>query len=272
MSLANVLSFINRPWRTPMGKLVSFGIAAVVLYGTYTQVMEKANAIDANGGEVLYDGSVEEAEAQALANYLVATEYFSGRPASVRLTKEDGAFHVQFVIMEKFRDDPSMDAAFSYLALGISEEVFADAETIAHVCDEELENIREIRKAEPGKRLNLEKVKLYFTFGVTEEVARAVGQEFESLAAGNPDGPILTIQVAKVRDKFEVRFVADVDKVVGNAEMRADALQIARSLSTQIFGGEPVEFHFTNLYFESFLGVSSTEPEVPVVEEAVPAS
>ena len=271
MSLSNVLSFINRPWRTPLGKLVSFGIVAFVLYGIYTQVMEKVSAIDANGGEVLYDGSVEEAEAQRLANYLVATEYFSGKPASVRLTKEDGVFHVQFVIMEKFRDDLTLDAAFSYLALGISEEVFGDAETVAHVCDEELNNLREIRRVELGERLNMTKVKLYYTFGVSEAQAQAVGREFEQLAAGNPEGPSLSIQVAKVQDKFEVRFVADADKVVGDADMRAEAVQIARTLSAQIFGGEPVEFHFTNLYFESFLGVSSTEPELPAEEDAVPA-
>ncbi len=272
MSLTSALSFLNQPWRTPLGKLVSFGIAAFVLYGAYTQTMEQVDAIEANGGEVLFDDSVEESEAQALANYLVKEGYFAGRPSSVRLTKDEGVYNVQFVILKEHQNDETMDLAFSHLATGISEHVFSDADTVAHVSDEEWNNIREIAKINLGERLVTEKVKLYYQEGVTKDIAEAALREFEKLVENDPDAIQLMFQLRLVDGTYEVNFSADVDKVAGDAGMRASGLLLAKSLSTDVFGGSPVLFQFTDIFFESFLSISSAEGIPVPVEEVVPAN
>jgi hypothetical protein len=272
MSLSSALSFLNRPWRTPLGKLVSFGIAAFVLYGTYTQVMEQVDAIEANGGEVLFDDSVEESEAQALANYLVKEEYFAGRPSSVRLTKDEGIYHVQFVILKEHHNDSTLDVAFSHLAAGISEQVFSDASTVAHVSDDEWNNIREIPEIDLGERLVTEKVKLYYQEGVTKEHAEAALAEFEKLVEDDPDASQLMLQLRQVDGTYYVSFAADVEKVAGDAGMRASGLFLAKSLSAEVFGGSPVVFQFTDIFFESFLSISSTEVLPIPEEEVVPAN
>jgi hypothetical protein len=269
MGLSGALSFLNRPWRTPLGKLVSFGIAVFFIYGTYSQFKEEMNAIEANGGEVRFDSTVEESEAQALAIYLVEKEYFIGRPSAVRLTKEDEVYHVQFVIREESQNDHSFDSTFTHLALGISKDVFSGVETVAHISDDELNNIREIPQVYLGELLDSEKVKLYYLPGVSKAYGEAVSSEFGKLAA--PDAPQLLIQLDQVDGTFHVRFGADLDKVAGDSEIKASGIVFAKTLSADVFGGAPVEFHFTDPYFKPFLSVSSTEAAPAGEEEAVPA-
>jgi preprotein translocase subunit SecF len=100
--------------------------------------------LDFNGGELYYTDNVTEADAKKLGEYLVKTGFFDGRKITVQLDKSGTTYQFRMVVVkEKQNDDATMILMKSF-AGEISEDVFNDAPTELHICDDQLKTLREI--------------------------------------------------------------------------------------------------------------------------------
>ena len=268
MKVSTILWHLNRPWRTPVGKLVSAVLLCVGVYAGYHQIMEAANSVRAKGGDVRYDDTVQEKEARAVADFLVEEEYFSGSPATVRLTREDGVIIVQFVIKEEGVNDPEVQRGFSALAGIMSRRVFSGEKTVVRFCDDEMDDLKEFPAVDPGALLQVNLTEVYFQGGATEEQARALAVAMGAQANAERQ---LRFQLLKSGEDFIVKMVADAAAVQADPSMAGNAITFAAELSARAFNSARVEFHFCAPTFETYLSVASTD-QIPVQPEApVPA-
>jgi hypothetical protein len=254
---------MNHVW-----KLISLIMVGVAAYSGYTEYVESSNAIEANGGEVRFDDSVEKEQAQALADLLVDEEYFNGKESTVRLTQEEGVYQVQFVYREEFMDDPDVQTAFSHFARVISERLFDGARTVVYLADDQLENKREIQPASLGELSTFGNVKVYRGKSISPEQAQAV---VEAIVAGE-ERPEMTFQMGSTGDTYFINMVANQEIVLADPGMVLAATLMARQASTEFFNGEPVVFHFTDGLFEPFLSAASTDALPAEESQTIPAT
>lgn len=102
--------------------------------------------LEFNGGELYYTSNVTEGEAKKLGEYLVKEQFFSGRKVTSQLDKAGGTYQVRLVIMPEKQNDPQILAAMKTFVGEISANVFNNASTEIHVCDDSLKTIKVISK------------------------------------------------------------------------------------------------------------------------------
>ena len=101
--------------------------------------------LDFNGGELYYTDNVTEADAKKLGDYLVKSGFFDGRKITVQLDKSGSTYQFRmFVVKEKQNDDATMILMKAF-AGEISEDVFNDAPTELHICDDQLKTLRVLK-------------------------------------------------------------------------------------------------------------------------------
>jgi hypothetical protein len=257
MKPSRILWHLNRPWRTPIGKVVSLVLATVGIYAGYTQLKEVTTAVRVKGGEVRYDDSVAESEAKALADYLVAEGFFGSSEATVRLSREDDAVKVQFVIKEAYVNDPEVATTFSVLAGAMSQQLFGGKRTVVSLCDEELNDLRQVEPVNLGTLLQVNKTQIFYTGGATEEEAREVAI---ALGAGDEGKEGRRLQLVKSGASYAVKMVADAAQVKADPLVQSHAILFAQELSARAFDGATVEFHFADSTLKTILSVASTDP------------
>ncbi len=101
--------------------------------------------LEFNGGELYYTKNVNESEAKKLGEYLVKTGYFSGKPATVQLDKSGTTYQVRLVIKKELQNDKEFAEAAKESASQFSKEVFNNATTEIHICDDQLKTIQVVK-------------------------------------------------------------------------------------------------------------------------------
>ena len=101
--------------------------------------------LEFNGGEMYYTKNTTEADAKKLGDYLVKEGYFDGKPKTVQLDKSGSTYQVKMVIQKESQTDPKILEALKTFAGQISSEVFANAATEIHVCDDSLKTVQVIK-------------------------------------------------------------------------------------------------------------------------------
>lgn len=129
---------------TFVGGLATLLVAIIALagegYGT---------RLEFNGGEVFYTDAVQEAEANALGEYLVdGLGYFDGGQKSVQLDRRDGTLAVRFCVMEGAWDNAEAQTAFRAIQALLSLEVFDGEPIDIHLCNASMETRYVISAAE----------------------------------------------------------------------------------------------------------------------------
>jgi hypothetical protein len=148
--------------------------------------------------------------------------------------------------------------AVGYMALGISESVFADIRTVVHICDEELESIREVNQVDLGTRVVQWEARMCYNKGVTEEQAKAIAALYDGLS-DEPDAPELTGQLLAKDGGFIVKLFTNFEGRPDDPQTVTNGILAAQELAQLCFNGKPVEFHFCGPFFETMLAVSSTD-------------
>jgi preprotein translocase subunit SecF len=115
--------------------LLAFGLAC-------NQYGEK---LEFNGGELYHTENVTEAEAKKLGEYLVKEQFFDGKEKTVQLDKQGGTYQFKMVVIEDKRNDDSTLELFKTFASQISADVFDNAPTELHVCNEKLETLKVVK-------------------------------------------------------------------------------------------------------------------------------
>jgi hypothetical protein len=101
--------------------------------------------LDYNNGELYYTDNVTEADAKKLGDYLVKSGFFSGKKITVQLDKSGATYQFRMVVLpEKQNDEATLELMKSF-AGEISEEVFNDAPTELHICDDQLKTLKVLK-------------------------------------------------------------------------------------------------------------------------------
>ncbi|HEY8561334.1 MAG TPA: hypothetical protein VIL74_13235 [Pyrinomonadaceae bacterium] len=103
--------------------------------------------LDFNGGELYYTDNVTEAEAKKLGQYLVENGFFGGKKITVQLDKSGATYQFKMVVQKEKQNDEATLALLEPFAGDISENVFNNAPTELHICDDQLKTLK-VLKAE----------------------------------------------------------------------------------------------------------------------------
>jgi hypothetical protein len=95
-----------------------------------------------NGGEVYYTKNANEADAKKLGEFLVKDGYFDGKTKTVQLDKSGSTYQVRMVILKEYQTDQKTIDSMKEYAGQISKEVFGNAATEIHLCDDELKTVQ----------------------------------------------------------------------------------------------------------------------------------
>lgn len=129
---------MNRENKSSIGKTLALTLLLAVTmacsgYGT---------KLEFNGGEVYYTKNATEAEARKLGEYLVKEQFFDGKPKTVQLDKSGSTYQVRMVVQAgKEKDEPYVEIVKT-AAQEFSRDVFNNAPTEVHLCDERLKTLR----------------------------------------------------------------------------------------------------------------------------------
>ncbi|MGI8467990.1 MAG: hypothetical protein ACR2N3_06010 [Pyrinomonadaceae bacterium] len=105
---------------------------------------EYGTKLEFNGGELYYTNNVTEAEARRLGNYLVKEGLFDGNRKTVQLDKAGSTYQFRVVVLKEKQNDPATFQIWKEAAAEISRDVFNNAPTEVHVCDDHLKTLRVI--------------------------------------------------------------------------------------------------------------------------------
>ena len=101
--------------------------------------------LEFNNGELYYTDNVTEADAKKLGEYLVENGFFGGKKITVQLDKAGATYQFRMVVQpEKHNDEATLELLKTF-AEEVSENVFSDAPTELHVCDDRLQTIRVLK-------------------------------------------------------------------------------------------------------------------------------
>jgi hypothetical protein len=101
--------------------------------------------LDFNNGELYYTDNVTEADARKLGEYLVKTGFFNGRKITVQLDKAGVTYQFRMVVQPEKQNDEPTAVLMKAFAGEISEDVFNDAPTELHICDDQLKTLRVLK-------------------------------------------------------------------------------------------------------------------------------
>jgi len=96
-------------------------------------------------GELFYEG-VEKSTAQKLGQYLEDEGYFNDNvAATVKLSKSEDHYIIQFIMKEIVLDNPHIEAAFQYY-LQDFRDLLDNESVIVQICDDRLKVLKEIKE------------------------------------------------------------------------------------------------------------------------------
>lgn len=101
--------------------------------------------LDFNGGELYYTDNVTEADANKLGEYLVKSGFFDGRKITVQLDKSGATYQFRMVVVPEKQNDEATMILMKAFAGEISGDVFNDAPTELHICDDQLKTLRVLK-------------------------------------------------------------------------------------------------------------------------------
>ncbi|MBK6729777.1 MAG: hypothetical protein IPG60_02035 [Bacteroidetes bacterium] len=112
--------------KTILGVIISLLLVACTGYG---------NRLDFNGGELYYTKAIDKEEANALGNYLVEQNFFSGDKISVQIDKVEEVYQFKMVSKEDAEANPENVTNAQSFAMSLSNEVFNGAPVNFYFCD-----------------------------------------------------------------------------------------------------------------------------------------
>ena len=123
--------------------IVTAVLALTVLLGVGLGC-ERTSSLTINGNELEYK-NVTTPEAWQLLNYLIKVKYFDGQKKSAQLNKSGSTYQFRMVVKTEWQNDPSIHEKAKFIAEDLSINVFNNAPTEVHICDEQFKTIHVVR-------------------------------------------------------------------------------------------------------------------------------
>lgn len=102
--------------------------------------------LEYNGGELFYTTNVTEAEAKKLGDYMVKEGFYDGTKKSVELDKSGPTYQFRMVVMKEKQNDPATISTMKTVANELSGNVFDNAPTEVHICDDRLRTLHVVKQ------------------------------------------------------------------------------------------------------------------------------
>jgi hypothetical protein len=190
-------------------------------------------------GELFYNMPVTAAEAQRVGQFLLNREYFSdNKEVSARLDRDDTTYRLQFVVNPTYAGDLFSDIQLSVMGHDISRDILNGARLQVVLTDDQW---KPIKTAPSSAKMEFGAGELYYTDPVSLDQARTVGQFLQKIGFFN-NSKGTTVQLGREQDLFQLRFVVNASRV-DDPSVTKNFRTIARAVSVEALGGEPVRLH-----------------------------
>ena len=94
------------------------------------------------GVQLFYTDAVTEAEADALGDYLIKSEFADGEEKTIQLNKTGKTYEFRMVIKKGIEKDQDYISVVKIYAAELSANVFKGEPLEVHLCDDQLETIQ----------------------------------------------------------------------------------------------------------------------------------
>jgi len=234
--------------------LAAIGVAGFSLW-QYIQVGNLGDRVEEDGVEVYYTDNVKVAEANGLLNYLTESGFADGSQKTLQLDRDGGkTWVVRAVVEEDGAED--LEPVFEAFARELSAGAFGGAPVVIHLCDENMKTQRAL-EAVAASSIVQEQVEMFYSVNV--EKAEAEKLLYFMVGDGFSDGTPKTLSLDRPDgDKWVLRVVVidGMDKDEPYARILAG---YAATLSTEVFGGAPLEIHMADDMLATIRVVPATQ-------------
>ena len=226
--------------------------------------------IPLNDGEFFYTDSVRPDEAQRVANYLAKQNYFDGtRHKIVQLDKQNGTylFRANFAdsVLEG-SDNQVISSMRRAVAMELS-KLLDDQLVEIQMCDDGLNTVKTIPQPNHVTRLSMGQGDLFFTNTIKPVVAERLRTFL--LAQGFTGKNSITAQLNLQNTTWQFRIMVLPQKAK-DPDYIATCRAFGAQLSSQVFGGAPVEVHLCDLDFRTLHNIDWAT--IQVIPAAPPAT
>jgi hypothetical protein len=125
---------------------ISAALAMVVLLAVTLACSQYGEKLEYNGGELYYTKNVTETEAKKLGDYMVKEGFYDGTKKSVQLDKDGSTYQFRMVVLKDKQNDPATAATMKTVANELSQNVFNNAPTEVHICDDQLKTLQVVKQ------------------------------------------------------------------------------------------------------------------------------
>lgn len=126
--------------------LISAALAIAVLLAVGLACSDYGTKLDYNGGELYYTKNVTETEAKKLGDYMVKQGFYDGTKKSVQLDKSGSTYQFRMVVVKDKQTDPATIENMKVVADELSKNVFNNAPTEVHICDDQLKTLQVVKQ------------------------------------------------------------------------------------------------------------------------------
>ena len=126
--------------------LIGAALAMAILLVVGLACNQYGEKLEYNGGELYYTKNVTEAEAKKLGDYMVKEGFYDGTKKSVQLDKSGSTYQFRMVVVKDKQTDPATAAAMKNIANELSQNVFNNAPTEVHICDDQLKTLQVVKQ------------------------------------------------------------------------------------------------------------------------------
>jgi hypothetical protein len=202
-----------------------------------------------NGAELYYTPRVTSAEAAKLGAYLVDHKFTDGTRKTLQLDKQGGVYQFRMVAEKPgIERDKTYGEIFQWLGLDLSERVFGDAKVELHICDQGMKTLRIFPQRVLGKKVMVNKSKIYYTSTVTAQEAQKLS-DFLLKNGYNGDEPVI-YQLNKKGATYE--FLLSVKKGLDQDPKVISMMKnLAKAMSKQVFHGAEVDIHLCDEFLHT---------------------
>ncbi|HVX13042.1 MAG TPA: hypothetical protein VHC22_17795 [Pirellulales bacterium] len=191
-------------------------------------------------GSLYYAGLVTADEAERAGRYLRDRGYFQPKLTMVRLFRDGTTYQLQLLSPVNGTTE-TQSLACEILAAGLADEVLPGANVEVQVCDWDLRPILTIpHRGRLGCRMRMNAACLFYTDGVTEDVANSVALFLAHMGIFNDSAKVA--QLDRTDEGFEMRLAVEVDPLT--PEMIEGQRRMAYDLTHKVLGGKPVEVRY----------------------------
>jgi hypothetical protein len=226
----------------------SAGVVLALLGALYAIGSNSDERLVFKRGELYYRAPVSQAEAQRVGEYLVEEGYFNDQhDTSVQLIKEREIYDVRFVVQPARADDTLVNIVYGAMGREIGRRILGDQPIEVVLVDQQLQPLKAVA---PSARLAFGKSELYYTDPITDDEARAVGEQFQQSGFFENDRAT-SVHLGRGEGAYQLRFVIAEPAKANDRDTVAAFSKLTGIIADTALGAQTVVMHLCDSEFRT---------------------